>query len=153
MTRRAYLLQCDSERRAAPNAGNGSDCCRRGELPNFHLPGSHLPTLERGREVPKIETFLDFRNSRTQIAAHCDDPVLMYRTKSTLRNLPWASTTFFTNEIRLRSAPNFQFPVPMLLPPHTATFPSTSFPASHFHFAPHKQHPTSFQFPVSRVAI
>ena len=91
--------------------------------------------------------FPGFRNSRTQIAAHCDDPVLMYRTKSTLRNLPGASSTFFTNEIHLRCAPNFQFPVS-----HVAASPHSHISIhliSSFPFPFRSSQAASNQFPVS----
>ena len=71
----------------------------------------------------------------------------MYRTKSTLRNLPGASSTFFTNEIRLRSAPNFQFPVS-----HVAASPHSHISIhliSSFPFPFCSSQAASNQFPVS----
>ena len=113
------------------------------------FPGSAFRDSLWIREVPKIETFLSsrFRDSRTRIAAHCDDPVLMYRTKSTLRNLPGASSTFFTNEIHLRCAPNFQFPVS-----HVTASPHSHISIhliSSFPFPFRSSQAASNQFPVS----
>ena len=116
----------------------------RGELPNFQFPASAFAWTCRSPKNRNVFKFqVRFRDSRVQIAVHkCspfDVPVPICG--------PKPSSTFFTNQIRLRFRPNFQFPVS-----HVAASPRSPISIhliSSFQFPFRFSQATSNQFPVS----
>ena len=169
IARRVVCICCDataSAQRFCKRRRRPRSLCRD-ELPNFQFPASAFPLSRVDVKSQKLKRFrfqARFRDSRVQIAIHeCspfDVPVPICD--------PKPSSTFFTNQIRLRFRPNFRvssFPCcclstqPNFHPPHfqlpisISLLTSNIKPVSSFQF-PELQSDSnkrpSFQFPASR---
>ena len=109
----------------------------------FPVSGVRLRVDVKSQKLKRFRFQARFRDSRVQIAVHeCspfDVPVPICD--------PKPSSTFFTNQIRLRFRPNFQFPVS-----HVAASPRSPISIhliSSFQFPFRFSQATSNQFPVS----